>query len=51
VQVLIKWSSLPTDHATWQDYEVLKHRFPFAPAWGQAVSPEGGTVTAGDTLQ
>lgn len=45
VQVLIKWSSLPAHQATWEDYEVLKTRFPSAPAWGQAVSPAGGTVT------
>lgn len=23
VQVLVKWSSLPPDHATWEDYEVV----------------------------
>lgn len=23
VQVLIKWTSLPADHATWEDYDVL----------------------------
>jgi hypothetical protein len=27
VQVLIKWSELPEDLATWEDYEVLKQSF------------------------
>ena len=38
LQVLIKWTSLPASEATWEDYEVVKHRFPDAPAWGQAGS-------------
>jgi hypothetical protein len=46
VQVLIKWSSLSADDATWEDYDVLKTRFPSAPAWGQAASLAGGTATA-----
>lgn len=46
VQVLIKWTSLPADHATWEDYNVVKERFPTAAAWGQAASSAGGTVTA-----
>jgi hypothetical protein len=30
VQVLIKWSSLSRDEATWEDYNLLKTRFPDA---------------------
>lgn len=41
VQVLIKWSALPVDHATWEDYDVVKARFPSATDWGQAVSSAG----------
>jgi 'chromo' (CHRromatin Organisation MOdifier) domain. len=48
VQVLLKWSLLPADHATWEDYHVVKTRFPDAPAWGQAETPAGGTVMTGN---
>jgi hypothetical protein len=45
-QVLIKWSKLPATSATWEDYYVLKERFPGAVAWGQATSQgEGPVVT------
>ncbi|WVZ85793.1 hypothetical protein U9M48_032667 [Paspalum notatum var. saurae] len=42
-QVLIKWTNLPTSSATWEDYNVVKERFPSAVAWGQATSQGGGT--------
>jgi len=45
-QVLVTWSGLPKSTATWEDYHVLRARFPHAPAWGQARSPGGGGVTA-----
>jgi hypothetical protein len=44
-QVLIKWSGLPDASATWEDYHVLRRRFPDAPAWGQAETRAGGDVT------
>lgn len=40
LQVLIKWASLRDSFLTWEDYAVLKKRFPNAPAWGQ-VGSEG----------
>ena len=40
-QVLIKWTTLPEGSATWEDYNILKQRFPDAPAWGQAASSAG----------
>jgi hypothetical protein len=43
-QVLIKWNSLPAELATWEDYSVLKVRYPSAAAWGQA-GPQGGVVS------
>jgi hypothetical protein len=43
-QVLIKWSELPEDLATWEDYEALKQSFP-----GALQGREN--VTADDTLQ
>ena len=43
-QVLVKWSAMPESLATWEDAIALRHNFPFAPAWGQAVSLPGGNV-------
>lgn len=34
--VLIKWTGMPTELATWENLCQLKSRFPHAPAWGQA---------------
>ena len=45
-QVLITWTGLPHDSATWEDYHVVKEHFPKAPAWGQAETAAGGDVTA-----
>lgn len=45
LQVLVKWSGVPTTSATWEDYEVIKAKFPDAPAWGQAGSSRAGTVS------
>jgi hypothetical protein len=45
-QVLLTWTGLPKESATWEDYHVVKRRFPSAPAWGQADSSAGGDVTA-----
>jgi hypothetical protein len=48
-QVLIKWSGMSTELATWEDFHAVKRSFPRAPAWGQAGSYEGGNVTASTT--
>lgn len=45
-QVKVKWMQLPLDATTWEDYNVLKERFPDAFARGQANSSAGGDVTA-----
>jgi hypothetical protein len=45
-QVLVQWSGLPESSSTWEDYNVLHDKFPSAPAYGQAGSSAGGTVTA-----
>lgn len=42
VQVLVQWSDGVADLATWEDLDSIKQRFPHAPAWGQAVSRQGG---------
>jgi hypothetical protein len=44
-QVLIQWSDIPKEAATWEDYYVVKNRFPDAVAWGQADIEAGGVVT------
>jgi hypothetical protein len=36
---------MPEPSATWEDYTILRHKFPVAVAWGQAASSEGGDVT------
>ena len=47
LQVLIKWSNIPEASATWEDFYVIKDRFPTALAWGQAMSQGGEDVMAG----
>ena len=47
-QVKVIWTGLHPSTATWEDYHVLRHHFPDAPAWGQASSSARGSVT-GDT--
>lgn len=43
-QVLVEWSGLPSELATWEDREALKQCFPGAPAWGQACFKGTGNV-------
>jgi hypothetical protein len=38
-QVLVRWSELPDDLATWEDYKALKQVFPHAPK--QAIKTRG----------
>lgn len=45
-QVHIQWTSLPPSVTTWEDYNVVRERFPNAAAWGQAETSAGGVVTA-----
>jgi hypothetical protein len=44
VQILVQWSGLPESSSTWEDYHVLKNRFPAAPVWSQPGSSAGGDV-------
>lgn len=48
VQVRVRWGSLPDNMATWEDYDVIRTRFPAVSALGQAGSPAGGTVISED---
>lgn len=47
-QIQVRWKNLDPTATTWEDYNVLKQRFPDAIAWGQALSDGGGDVTTGD---
>jgi hypothetical protein len=44
-QVKLTWVGLPESATTWEDYNVIRARFPEAPAWGQAGTQGGGDVT------
>jgi hypothetical protein len=44
-QLLIKWSGLDEDLATWEDEEAIRQQFPAAPAWGHAASQGGEGVS------
>lgn len=52
-QVLIRWAHMPEECATWEDYYVLKHRYPDATLWDEeqdlASSQGGVSVTPTDT--
>jgi hypothetical protein len=45
-QVLVKWNNLPSELATWEDYEALRQEFTRSTAWGQAVPQGGGDVSS-----
>jgi hypothetical protein len=47
-QVLVRWSNVPVEASTWEDFHVLKQRFPFSLAWGQASTSGGDGVTQQD---
>lgn len=44
VQVIVRWSTLPRESATWEDWNVLKQKFPAVIAGGPAMSREGEDV-------
>ena len=46
LQILVKWAPLPAASATWEDYDILKLKFPRAPVWVQAGSSGEGTVSS-----
>lgn len=43
-QVLVQWTALLTEMATWEGEQDMKDRYPHAPAWGQASGLGGGSV-------
>ena len=48
--VLVTWTGLPASSATWEDYSVIKLRFPEAPVWGQSLQ-RGSCHTLGTKRQ
>jgi hypothetical protein len=45
-QVLIKWRGLDEVQATWEDYALLKLRFPEAALWEADLAQGEGSVTS-----
>ena len=44
-KVPVQWSNNALDLTTWEDLYFVKQLFPRAPAWGQAVTQQGGIVS------
>jgi hypothetical protein len=44
-QVLVQWTGMTEELATWEDAKALRQHFPAADAWGQASSQGGGIVS------
>lgn len=47
-QVLVRWSGVLVESAIWEDYYVVKTRFPEAHAWGQVDTEARGVVMTGE---
>jgi hypothetical protein len=47
-QLLVKWTTLPEAMAIWEDYYVLKSRYPAAAVYGQPASQGGSIVAPGN---
>lgn len=47
VQIRVKWSTLPADATTWEDYDVLWKRFHEAELWEEEeeAAQDGATIT------
>ena len=43
-QLLVVWSNLGIENATWEDYTVLHSQFPSFDPWGQGSTETGGNV-------
>lgn len=44
VQVRVRWSSLTEASATWEDYTVLRQRYPMAPIWEDDARAQAGAI-------
>jgi hypothetical protein len=45
VQIKDQWGNLSPESATWEDYDVLRLRFPEATIWEEVLSQGEGNVT------
>lgn len=45
-QIKVQWHGVTADHATWEDYYVLRAHFPSAALWDEAPAQGGRSVTA-----
>lgn len=50
IQVRIKWQDLPEDQASWEDYQVLRQRFPDAGLWEADYAQAGASVTPAPSM-
>ena len=50
-QVLVKWSNWQLEMTTLENVVALQQFYPFAPAWGQAASYQGGNVSNAQAQQ
>jgi hypothetical protein len=48
-QVLIRWAHMPDNCTTWEDYYVLKNRYPDALIWNEESAPVAPS-SGGDTV-
>jgi hypothetical protein len=48
-QIRVQWSHIPPEHTTWEDYHVLRTRFPEAAIWEGDLSRGGDNVTTRST--
>jgi hypothetical protein len=50
-QVMVKWSSMSADLATWEDAKSWKQKFQCSPAWGQTGVQAKGNGNVATTCQ
>lgn len=48
VQLLVQWANMPLSATTWEDYDVLRHRYPSTCILEGASSEEGGNDVPAD---
>jgi hypothetical protein len=50
VQLLVQWHGLLAEQATWEDYHVIRRRYPDAPIWDEAPAQEGASATPAPSM-
>jgi hypothetical protein len=50
VQLLVQWHGLPAEQATWEDYHVIRRRYPDAPILDEVQAQEGASVTPAPSM-